>query len=209
MGLAQYSLSNQSNSVAEYLAAELLAKGYLLYWQSLDALQTPAGLYGNFYEDQAEILQDEDVAAALSTSRGILSILNMDAADPKPLKRPTNDGTVSAAVDLPIPSITIAVEHLPNGSLLGLGSLVRDRYTDLQLIGYARSFEEQLYLTEVLRVRFDESLYIPMYDHDAGTRASLRAVEIQDTLVQTRVVPLESDVQAYEIALTARLRYEA
>jgi hypothetical protein len=209
MGLAQYSLSNQSNSVAEYLAAELLAKDYLLYWRTIDALQTVDGVYGNFYANQATILADSNVADELANSRGILTVLNMDAADPALLKRPTNDGGVVTPIDVPLPSIVISVGHLPNGGLLGIGSKMRERYTDLQLIGYGRSFEEQLYLTEVLRGRFDESLFIPMYDHDAGTRAVVPAVEIQDVEFYSAVVPLEADVQAYEIALTARLRYEA
>jgi hypothetical protein len=209
MGLAQYSLSNQSNSLAEYLATELLAKDYLLYWRTIDALQTPDGVYGSFFANQSTILADPDVADALAASRGILTVLNMDAADPTLLKRPTSDGGVIAPVDVPLPSIVIAVAHLPNGELLGLGSRLRERFTDLQLVGYARSFEEQLYLTETLRARFDESLFVPMYDHDAGTRAVIPAVEIQDVAFYSAVVPLEADVQAYEIALTARLRYEA
>ena len=209
MGLAQYSLSNQSNSIAEYLATELLAKDYLLYWRTIDALQTPDGVYGSFFANQSTILADPDVADALADSRGILTVLNMDAADPALLKRPTSDGGVIAPVDVPLPSIVVAVSHLPNGELLGLGSRLRERFTDLQLVSYTRSFEEQLYLTETLRARFDESLFIPMYDHDAGTRAVIPAVEIEEVAFYSAVVPLEADVQAYEIALTARLRYEA
>lgn len=209
MGLAQYSLSNQSNSIAEYLATELLAKDYLLYWRTIDALQTPDGVYGSFFANQSTILADPDVAEAVSASRGILTVLNMDTADPSLLKRPTSDGGVITPVDVPLPSIVIAVAHLANGELLGLGSRLRERFTDLQLVSYARSFEEQLYLTDTLRGRFDEALFIPMFDHDAGTRAVIPAVEIQDVAFYSAVVPLEADVQAYEIALTARLRYEA
>ena len=209
MGLVQYSLSNQTNSIAEYLATRLLARGYLLYWRTMDALQTPDGVYGGFYADQATILEDEDVAAALAASRGILTILNMDAADPAPLTRPTSDGAVGTPAAVPIPSLTIAVSHLPNGEPLGLGSRLRERFTLLYLIGYVRSFDEQLHLVDALREWFDETLFIPMFNHDAGTRAALPAVEIQDPVVDAAVVPLAADVQAYEIALTARLRYEA
>lgn len=209
MGLAQYSLSNLSNSVSEYLAAELLAQDYLLYWRTIDALQTPTAVYGNYFANQATILADAAVQTYLSNARGILTVLNGDAADPALLKRPTGDGAVVAPVDVPVPSVVLAVSHLPNGELLELGSRLRERFADLQLVGYARTFEEQLFLTEVLRARFDESLFLPVYDHDAGTKAVIPSVEVQDVVFFSTVVPLTADVQAYEIALTARLRYEA
>jgi hypothetical protein len=209
MGLAQYSLSNLTNSISELLADELLAQDYLLYWRTIDALQTPDAVYGNYFANQAAILADPAVQAYLASARGILTVLNGDAADPALLKRPTGDGGVIAPVDVPVPSVVLAVSHLPNGELLQLGSRLRERFADLQLVGYARTFEEQLFLTEVLRLRFDESLFLSIYDHDAGTKAVIPPVEIDDISFFSTVVPLTAEVQAYEIALTARLRYEA
>lgn len=209
MGLSQYSLSNLTNSVAEHLATALLEAGYLLYWNSLDALQTVDGVYPGFFEAQDAILADPAVAAAYADSRGILTLLNADAANPRVLKRPTIEGSVGTVETVPIPSLMLTVAHLPNGQLLGTGSKARERYAAVQLAGFARAHDEHLFLKDLLRVTFDESLFLPLRDHDAGTRATLQLAEVQDPLVFGELATLRPAVQVYEIALTARLQYEA
>lgn len=209
MALAQYSLSNLSNSVSEYLAAGLLAADYLLYWRPIDALQTRDGVYGDFYARQSDVLADNQVAARYAQSRGVLTLSNDDAADPAVLVRPTIDGSIISHEQVPIPSLVVAVEHLPNGEALELGSRLRERFADLQVIGYARTYQEQMFLVDKLRTHFDETLFIPIYDHDSGTVDPLQWLEIQEPIVQSRIIPLQAEVRLYEIALTARLRYEA
>ena len=209
MALSQFSLSNFSNSVGEYLAATLLGAGYLVYWKPTDVLQTPDGFYPQYYADQATILANATVAQRVSTARGVVAVLNQDSSIPEYPTRPTSDGTLVAPEDVPVPAFWLRVDHLPNGSIVGLGSKVRRRYLELILLGYARSFDEQLHLLNVVRAAFDESEFLTIRDHDAGTRAVIDHVEIQVPEVSTAVYPLKPDAMVYEVALTARLSYEA
>lgn len=209
MALAAFTTTNLTNSMAEKLATELLSAGYLLYWLSLDALQTPDGVYLNYQANQASILQDEDVAEELASSKGILTLRNDDFSFPQYPTRPTSDGAVAAPEDIPVPAIALRVQHMPNGGLLGLGSRERARFASLEMYGLARDKGEQLFLTDVLRVAFDESQFLSVLDHDAGTRASVGAVEVQGTEVGTLIYPLGPESRAFEFTLNARLRYEA
>jgi hypothetical protein len=210
MALTAYTLSNLTNSFAEALAQALLDAGYLLYWKPLDALQTPDGLYVEYQANQAGILQsDPDVAAHLAASKGIITLRDDDFSFPEHPTRPTSDGAVIAPEDIPIPTLVVQMEHEPNGSLLGLGSRERARYVSVLVYGLARDRGEQMFLTDVLRREFDESLFIDILDHDAGTRDAVGKAEIQGSDVGTLIYPLGSESQAFEFTLNARLRYEA
>lgn len=210
MGLREFSLSNLTNSLAEYLATALLDAGYLLYWPTLDALQTPDGVYPEYQENQAEILSlNTTVASRYAASRGILTVRSPDFSIPQYPTRPTEDSTVTSSEDMPIPSIVLEVEHAGNGQLIGLGSRERERYVSLDLYGLARDHGEQLYLADALRVAFDESQFLPVVNHDAGTRAPVGSVEVVGSDVGTFMYPLGPDSRAFEVTLNARLRYEA
>jgi hypothetical protein len=210
MALAAYSTTNLTNSLAEHLADVLLEVGYLLYWPTLDSLQTNGGVYPEFQANQATVLQDfPEVALALSEARGILTIGSPDFSFPQYSVRPNSDGAATAPEDMPVPSIVLQVEHEANGQLLGLGSRQRARYASLSLYGLARDYGEQIYLADVLRVNFDESQFLDIRNHDVGTRDAVGAVEIQGTDVGTAIFPLGPDSKAFEFTLNARLRYEA
>jgi hypothetical protein len=209
MALAQYSITNLSNSLATHLAGLLITDGYLIYWRSLDALQTADGLYTSWSELQTSILADPDVAAEYAASRGIISLIDPDVAVPGVAVRPTVEGEVVGPESLPVPSMAIQVEHAPSGSLQGLGSKVRERWAVLSIVGYGRDLRESLYLTERLRGWFDDLTYVPMRNHDDGSLAVLLDLEVHDCAVTSAVVPLKQEAQVYEIALSANLRYEA
>jgi hypothetical protein len=186
-----------------------MTAGYLLFWLGLDALQTPDGVYLEYQANQASILQEPDVADRFAVAKGIITLRNDDFSFPQYPTRPTSDGAVTAPENIPVPAIALRIEHAPNGGLLGLGSRQRTRYADFSLYGLARDKGEQLYLADVLRVTFDESQFVSVLDHDAGTRASVGAVEIQGTDVGTFSYPLGPESKAFEFTLNARLRYEA
>jgi hypothetical protein len=210
MALAAYSLTNLTNSVAEVLASTLLSHDYLLYWPTLDALQTPDGVYPQYQANQAAILlSDSAVASRYNDSRGILTIRNDDFSFPQFPTRPTSDGAVLSPEDMPVPSIVLQVQHEGNGGLLGLGSRERERFASLDMYGLARDQGEQLYLVDALRVAFDESQFLTVADHDAGTKASVGLMELQRTSVGTLIYPLGPESRAFEFTLNARLRYEA
>jgi hypothetical protein len=209
MALAQYSLSNFGNSIAEYLTAALIQDGYLIYWRSIDSLQTADGVYPNWYANQTTIMADVDVAAEYAASRGIMSILDMDSAQPAVSTRPTSDGSVVDPEDVPVPSLTIAIQHLPNQGLVELGTKKQTRSVLLQLIGFARDLEEQNYLADLLRILFDDWTHVTLQDHDAGTKAPVSLVDVVNTRMLTHITPLGKDEQMYEIALSSELRYEA
>ena len=210
MGLAEFSRSNLVNSMAEHLATSLMTAGYLIYWPSLDALQTPDGVYPEYQARQATILRDDfAVAGWLQSSRGIVTLRSDDFSFPQFPTRPTSDGAVMSPEDMPLPTIVLRVEHVANGGLLGLGSLERDRYADLDLYGLARDQGEQSFLSDTLRIAFDESQFLRVSHHDAGTGEAVGFVELQSTDISTFTYPLGADSRAFEFTLNARLRYEA
>ena len=209
MALRKYSLTNLGNSVSTHLATTLVGEGYLIYWKPTDTLQVGTSAYPNYFAQQETILRDPGVAAALSSARGIVSFLNQDFSFPEFPVRPTSDGTVAAPEDAPVPLLSVQVEHGANGDYRELGSRVRWRHADLTILGYARTFEEQLYLVNALRTAFDEGLFLTIRDHDAGTRAVVDDVEIVEAEVQSDTFPLKPDALVYEVSLSARLRYEA
>lgn len=209
MALAQYSLSNFGNTISTYLAEALLADGYLIYWKTLDGVQTADGLYPGWFENQAAILADPDFAAEYAASRGILTILDMDSAQPAVSSRPTSDGSVSDPEDVPIPSLTVVVRHSPTMGLVELGTKRQHRMTLLQVVGFARNLEEQNHLADLLRILFDDWTHIMLQDHDASTRANISLVDVVDTQLFMQIAPTASDQQVYEIALSSELRYEA
>lgn len=209
MALAQFSLTNLGNTFAQELATALLEAGYLVYWKPVDALQTLDGVYPAFYENQSTILADTDVAARFAAARGIVSVLNQDATFPQFPIRPTSDGSVIGPEDVPAPMMALAVQFGSNGELSELGAKTRWRYSDLLVAGYARNLEEQLYLANVLRTTFDESTFVTVLDHAAGTRAPVGSVEIVEAGIDVDTFPLNPDAMAYEVTLSARLRYVA
>jgi hypothetical protein len=210
MALAAFTLSNLSNSVAETLSAALLANGYLIYWKPLDALQTPDGLYLEYQVNQAGILQsDPTVANRLAVSKGIITLRDDDFSFPEHPTRPTSDGAVVSPENISVPTIALQVEHDGNGGLLGLGSRERARFVSVILYGLARDRGEQMFLTDMLRREFDESQFIDVRDHDAGTRAAVGKVEIYGSEVGMLIYPLGAESRAFEFTLNARLRYEA
>jgi hypothetical protein len=209
MGLREFSLSNLTNSLAEVLAEKLLEAGYLVYWHSLDALQTADAVYPEYQANQASVLLDESVAEQFANSRGVITLRNADFSFPQFPTRPTTDGAVVASEDVAVPTIVLQVQHQGHGRLLGLGTRERNRYASLDVYGLARDQGEQLYLADTLRVAFDESQFIPVEDHDAGTRAAVGSLEIQGSGVGTFIYPLGPESMAFEFTLDARLRYEA
>lgn len=209
MALQQYSLSNLGNSVAEYLTTALLDAGYLIYWRPIDALQTAAGLYPSWFANQSTIMADSGVAAQYAASRGIITILDMDSAQPSVSTRPTSDGSVSDPEDIPVPSLTIAIQRLSNTGLVELGTKRQHRSALLQLIGFARNLEEQNYLADLLHQLFDDWTHIQLQDHDAGTKAPVGLLDVVNTSILAQIAPLGNDEQVYEIALSSELRYEA
>lgn len=210
MALAKYSLTNLTNSFADRLSTEMLTAGYLLYWPSIDSLQTLDGVYPQYMANQASILtSNATVAARYTASKGVLTIRNDDFSFIQFPTRPTSDGAVVSPENVPIPSVVVHIQHDPNGGLLGLGSTARNRFASLDVYGLARNRGEQIYLSEVLRVAFDESQFLSIVDHDAGTRAPVGKVELQRTDVNQAIYPLGPDSMAFEFTLNARLRYEA
>ena len=209
MALLQYSTTNIANSLAERLAAELLTQGYLIYWKAADCLQTPAGWYPEYFQQQEVIMRRTDVQAAFLASRGIVTLANGDFSIPQLPTRPTSDGYIKYIEDMPVPSVTLDVVHLTNGSLVELGSKIKERYASFLAFGLARDYAEQQWLLERLRTTFDEDQLVDVLDHDAGTKAAVGPVDIVSSGVSSDIYPTNVDAMSFEFTLNARLRYEA
>jgi hypothetical protein len=66
-----------------------------------------------------------------------------------------------------------------------------------------------MFLADLLRVAFDESQFVPIHNHDDGTRDLVGSAELQRMSVSTAIYPQHGASTVYEFTVNARLRYEA
>jgi hypothetical protein len=191
------------------LSANLLSAGYLLYWHSIDALQTPDGFYFQYSTQQATYLADSLVSSRMAAARGLLTVKDADAANPVRLVRPTSDGTVGSQGAIQLPELVIEIVGFSPGVLVELGSRIRRRQVLCAIYGWVRNRAEMQWMTRQLREWFDCCLIVPIYDHDAGTQALIGQAEIIAADAGSMVVGQGAEAETFEVLLSMRLEFEA
>lgn len=207
--LKAYSETNLTSSLAVYLATQLLADGYLIYWHTIDAVQTPDAWYYNWSTDASTRLADPTLAAQVAAAVGLLTIAGKPTAKPIFPVRHTLDGSVPSENEVAVPYLSVEVDAERPGDFSGLGDRVRERFRTLVIYGHARDDKEQSYLRDALVRWFDDAAFIPVQDYDAGTATVFDEVECQLPLADSATVNVEPEATRYEVILNTRLRYEA
>jgi hypothetical protein len=203
-----YSESNISASLATFLANQLLAEGYVVYWYGIDAMQTQDGWYYDWSANFATLSTDLVVAPRLANARGMITLMGKTTAKRVYPARPTSEGSPSSDEEAQVPYLTLVVEGERPGTFSGLGDRMRERFRDLIVYGALRDETEQSYIRDQLVRWFDDTTFLPLLDYDGGTLAEFDNVESQLPMATAMIVGVAPEASRYEVLLNAQLRYE-
>lgn len=205
---SQASSANFVNSTAEYLATQLLTKGYLVYWHVLDAVQTPDGWYYQYSTSTATYLADATFLARATAALGMVALVPAIPAEPRFVTRPTVDGTVLPVSQIAIPAIAIEVDAPAGPDRYELGSTAHWRKRHLTLDCYTRTAAEQTQWQDWLTEWFDPDALIPLRDHE-GAGASLGYSWCLQTRIDSNTVLNRAEAEAFQVVLNTFLEYIA
>ena len=207
----QFSEHNCANSVAAYVATELLDRNYLIYWHELDAVETPDGLYTNYSTTEATYLANATFAARYNAAVALVTLRGpLTAANPVFVTRPSNSGVVAdTQSEVVVPGFAIEVGPPVVLDRYELGTTVKWRARHLLLYGFARSEPEQGRFADVLSVLFDDAVVLNVFDHDAGSLALIGPLTVLSPSMNTDILPLGPAANTYAVELNARLEYIA
>lgn len=209
MSATSYSYQNVLNSLSVYLADQLLAAGWLVYWHTLDAVQTGAGLWSTWSTSYATWHANPTFAASLAASRGILTLRGPVPANPTFITRLTSEGLLGNPDQIVVPSLCLDLDPAAALKPWELGdSGVALRGRTLFLFGYLRTIEEQKLLADHVADWFDLHRRVDVVDHAQGSGTV-------GLLIPTRT-HIEADfnfsgpeVETFALEATVRLEYVA
>lgn len=205
-----YSSRNVVNSVATYLAAQLLAAGYLVYWRDADAMQAPAGWYTSYSTQAATYLADPVFSAAFNAAKGIVTLVQGETAFASFVTRPTNDGTVGTQNQVQIPAFGITIGPDVVLKPYEAGSGLKWRVRALTVEGRAREKDELQAFSDALAKWFDDGdVYIDVVDHDGTSGEAPGAVRVTRRTVTRNVDPEAGAAEQFQVECMARLEYVA
>lgn len=209
MAIVQWSEDNLTATVAQYLADQLLAVGYIVYWLPTDALQTNAGWYYGWTANFVTYQADPAVQTILAAAKGMVTLKDATTAKVLYPTRHTVDGSVSAEDELQVPHLSVQVDGERPGRFTGLGDRQRERFRTLVIYGCVRDVSEQSLIRDSLVRWFDDATFLPVKDYDAGTLTVFGDVELEMPMAEFYINGLAPEASRFEVILNARLRYEA
>lgn len=206
---AKFSESNIVNSLSLAMATQLLAAGYLVYWQYRDVVQTNAGWYPQWSVNRTAYLADVTFAAAVAGAQGLMTVVTEIPAAPRFVVRLISDTSVGATGEISVPTCSVEVGSAIPTANYELGTPKKFRSRHLICDAYVRTVEEQRKLADLLAIWFDNDLTIDIVDHDAGTLAPVGYVTVASSTVRTDTLTQGLEVTTYQAMLNARLVYVA
>lgn len=218
MSAALFSETNIVNSISQYLATQLLAAGYLLYWHHIDAVQingTSTGWYLNWSVNGATYLAQPTVQTVFTAARGLLTLTGEIPAVPRFVIRLIDDTSIGPADVVAVPTLSVEVGPALPVSNYELGARTKWRSRHLIVDGYLRgpqdapNFNEQALFKDFLALWFDNEQPLAVQNHDDGSLAAVGTVTVMDSVVRHATLPQAPDPTTYQVLLNARLVYVA
>lgn len=209
MAQSDYSERNIANSAAAYLATQLVAANYLLYWYEQDAVETPDGWYPEYSTKSATYLANATFAARVAAAKGIVTLKGELTANPVFVTRHSSRGTLDGTEYIPIPAFAIEVSPPVVLRNAELGTKVKFRARSLLIFGFARDVSEQGRFSDLLAEWFDDGEPLAVANHDDGTGALIGHLSVDEPSVDTSTVIDGPEAQTYVVELNARLEYVA
>lgn len=205
----QFSETNLATNLAVFLASNLLALSYLVYWHQTDALQTPDGYYYGWSVNFNALKTNPTLAGRISAAKGLVTIRPQDTAKPVYPVRHTLDASVTDETEAQVPWLAVEVDAEKPATFSGLGDRQRTRYRNLTIYGCARGKSEMSSFRDSLVRWFDDTTFLPLQDYDAGSTIVFADVELELPIADSAIIALSPEASRYEVILNARLRYEA
>lgn len=206
---SDFSTSNVKNSIAGFLGAALLQKGYVVYWHENDGLETLDGYYGQWSTRQATLLTDSVVAPRIAAAAGLITIKGPITASPRFVTRPTFSGAVDEQDEIPVPAIAIDVGAAAPIANYELGSRLQWRSRHLIVHAFARTEPEQSLFQDFLAETLDEDTMIDILDHDGGTQNVVGNVRMLSPTTEGSIRIPGPESTTFAVELNARLEYVA
>lgn len=212
MALERCNEHNIANTLAIYLASQLLDDGYLVYWHAIDAVQTPTGWLAAYSTQQDSYLADLTYQAQLQAAKGLLTILPEKSAIERWITRPTNSGAVERQESVPIPALAITVGPLVSDANYQMGDRkTKWRSRTLIVEAYARDHNEQSHLADALQLWLDSDARFAINDHENAVEgqplAVINDVEVNGASVDTFTDRDEAESTTFEVLYSARLTF--
>lgn len=207
----KYSERNIVNSAALYLAAKLLAKGYLIYWHKVDALQistAASGWYFQFTPNKAAYLADATVAAAVSGAKGVVTVVDGLPAVPRFITRLISDDSLGQDDAITVPAISVECSPVLLTSRYELGSTVKWRSRHLLVDAYVRDDDEQASFKDWFALWFEQDTVIDVYDHE-GSLDPVGPLDLNQVRVDADRFADGAEATTYQVLAQAVAEYVA
>lgn len=204
-----FSERNILNSIALFFAEKLLEAGYLVYWHTIDAVQTPDGMYTNYTATSATYLLDPVFSGRISTAKGLVAVTEGETAFPRFPTGPTTTGAVSTADRVQVPCFGIDIG--PDVALQPYehGTDLRWRVRSLFIEGRARNRTELTWFADKLAMWFDEDVLVGVEDHDGLSGLPPSHARVTRRLVTREVIEDLGEQDRFQVELSARLEFIA
>ncbi len=207
----KYSERNIMNSVALYLAAKLLEKGYLVYYHKVDALQIsddPTGWYFEFTANKAAYLADPTVAAAITAAEGVVTIVDGLPAVPRFITRLISDESLGQDDAITVPAVSVECSPVLLTSRYELGSRLKWRNRHLIVDAYVRDDDEQASFKDWLALWFEQDTVIDVVDHE-GSMDPVGPLDLDQVRVDSDRFVDGAEATTYQVLAQAVAEYVA
>lgn len=204
----QFSEKNVQNSIALYLASKLLAAGYLVYWSLIDAVQTNAGWYFQYSLNSATYLANPTYSAAITSAKGMVTLVNTLPAVPRFIVRPMNDGSVPADDEVAVPTIAVEIGSADVVRNYEMGTILKWRSRTLIVDGFFRNEQEQSAFQDAFNTWFDHDSTLDIVDHVAGDLSAVGPVTVRGPSVDSQTTRA-AEATTFETLLHTQLEYVA
>ncbi len=204
----KFSTTNILNSIATDLVAKMLANNYIVYWKERYAVETNDGWYFEYSTKFTTYLADGTFAAAVASSKAMVSITQSFPASPQILQRHITEARSLSQNEIVVPALSIEIGPALGFENVELGTNLQRRHRHLVVAGFLRDDLEMGAIADFLAIWYDNNTNFPVYDHDSGTATEIGQMQTVATVVDSfRDDENAQEQTAYQVICNTMLEY--